>query len=58
MRKAREMRRLSRRQVCERVKISQRTLVAYEQDARSPRSTVIVALAEALGVTEQWLLTG
>lgn len=55
IREARLARGLSQAELAERVRVSQPTIAHWEQGAHAPRHLAMARLAEALGVTPEWL---
>lgn len=55
IREARLARGLSQAELAERVRVSQPTVAHWEQGAHAPRQMAMVRLADALGVTPDWL---
>lgn len=58
IRQARERAGVSQNDLGQRIGVLGQTIWRYEDGRIEPRGAVAVALAEALGVTTQWLLTG
>lgn len=55
IREARQARGLSQAELAERVRVSQPTIAHWEQGVHAPRQMAMVRLADALGVTAEWL---
>ena len=56
IKEARQARGWSQQELAERVSVSQPTIVHWEQGTHTPRHLALARLADALGVSRQWLL--
>jgi transcriptional regulator with XRE-family HTH domain len=56
IRDARQRLGLSQQELADRVRVSQPTIVHWEQGTHTPRHLALVRLADALGVTHDWLV--
>jgi transcriptional regulator with XRE-family HTH domain len=55
IKEARQARGWSQQDLAERVRVSQPTIVHWEQGTHTPRNLALARLADALGVSRQWL---
>jgi transcriptional regulator with XRE-family HTH domain len=58
IREARQALGLSQVELAERVRVSQPTIAHWEQGTHTPRQLALARLADALGVSRTWLMTG
>ena len=58
IRKAREIKKISQRELVKRLEMYQTTVVSYETGKREPRISFLMGLIRETGVDGNWLLTG